>query len=225
MAKILIVEDDRFLAKMLLDFLTVEKHAVDTVYTGTDGLEYLRQYNYDLVILDWDLPETDGISVCKEYRNCGGKSPILFLTGKRSISEKEIGFDSGADDYLTKPFNIRELSARVKALLRRPAQLHTSSLAWADIVLEPGAGRVFKDGQEIKLVPKDFALLEFLMRHPDQLFSAEALLDRVWASNSEATAGAVTSSIKRIRKLLDTEGRESIITTVHGLGYRLGGSK
>lgn len=226
MAKLLLIEDDAGLCRMIRDWLAIEHHNVEVVNDGKDGLEKLKFYSYDMVILDWQLPGMEGVDVLREYRNNGGVTPILMLTGKDKIVDKEAGFEAGADDYLTKPFHMKELSARVRALLRRPPALVADSLKRGDLELDRGNHSVKRDGEQIRLLPREFALLEFLMRHPGQVFSADALLNRVWASESDATVDALTTCIKRLRKKVDVEGKQSIIRTIHGVGYKLdiGGS-
>lgn len=221
MAKILIVEDDRQLSGLIVDWLTGEGHLPEPVYKGKDGLERLQFYKYDAVILDWELPELSGPEICQTYRNSGGETPILMLTGKREIEEKEEGLDSGADDYLTKPFHLKELSARLRALLRRPAAVNKTVLTAGDITLSPSSRQVCKGNEELSLQPKEFALLEFLMRHPNQPFSSEAILDRVWASESDAAPDTVRIQIMRLRHKIDVPGKESMIRTVHRVGYML----
>ncbi len=220
MPKILIVEDDLGLAKMLRDWLTFEHHQVEHVADGKEGLEKLKFYKYDLIILDWMLPGITGVQILREFRNGRGATPVLMLTGRDAINDKEMGLDTGADDYLTKPFHMKELSARVRALLRRPGGRVVDQGRVGDILLDRNNHKVWKNDKEIKLLPKEFALLDFFMRHPNQVFSVDTILDRVWESQSDATADAVTTCIKRIRKKLDTPGSPSIIATVHGVGYR-----
>lgn len=222
MAKILLVEDDMGLSRMVRDWLTFEHHLVETADNGRDGLDKLQFYQYDLVILDWELPEISGIELCKEFRSRGGSTPVLMLTGKGTIGDKESGFEAGADDYLTKPFHMKELSMRLRALLRRSSSsLQSDTLKFRDLTLEPSSHRLTRDGKDLQLLPKEFALLEFLMRHPNQVFSAEALLSRVWASETDTTVDAVSTCIKRLRKKVDVEGKSSVIKTVHGVGYKL----
>lgn len=221
MAKILLVEDDQALAKLVRNWLSLEHHNVETVEDGEEALHRLKVSEYDLVILDWTLPKMAGVEVLKEHRRIGGQTPVLMLTGKDKISDKEEGFDAGADDYLTKPFHGKELTVRIKALLRRPPLLVEDVLRVGDLVLEKGNFSVRRAESEIRLLPKEFALLEFLMRHPNQVFSAEALLERVWVSESESTVEAVTTCIKRLRRKLEADGGTSPIATVHGVGYKL----
>jgi DNA-binding response OmpR family regulator len=221
MAKILIVEDDKDLSSLVSDKLGAQHHLVEQAFEGGDGAERLRFYKYDLIILDWDLPQISGVEICHEFREKGGVTPVLMLTGKGAVKDKERGLDAGADDYLTKPFAMEELAARVRALLRRPTGYAPAVLQARNIELDPVTFKVKRDGVELKLQPKEFALLEFLMRHRDQLFTAEAILDRVWKSESDASSETLRTTIKRMRQKLDVDGQPSIITTVKGLGYKV----
>ncbi len=221
MAKVLVVEDDVALAKMIADWLAIEHHKAELVHDGADASDRLKVYNYDLIVLDWELPGCKGVDILKEFRARGGLTPVLMLTGRGTIDDKEQGFDSGADDYLTKPFHAKELTARLRALLRRPEGYLGDALTAGDISLEHANFRVTRAGEEIRLLPKEFALLEFLMRNQNRVFAPEALLNRVWVTESEATVDALTTCIKRLRKKIDVEGKPSIIRTVHGVGYKL----
>jgi DNA-binding response OmpR family regulator len=219
MAKVLLVEDDKDLANMVRTYLLFEHHAVESLFDGKDAADYLRHYPYDIIILDWDLPEKSGIEVLKEFRERGGTTPVLMLTGKTGLTDKEEGLDAGADDYLAKPFEMRELGARVRALLRRPSVILSNTLRAGDIVLDATKYRVWKTDKPVSLVPKEFKLLEFFMRHPNQVFTPEALLNRVWPTESESTEEALRTAIKRLRKKVDPEG--TILRTIHGVGYIL----
>ncbi len=221
MAKILVVEDDPKLAKLVSDWLKTEHHIVECLHDGDEAAGNLKVYDYDLVVLDWNLPHVSGIELVQEYRARGGQSPVLMLTGMDKIQDKEQGFDSGADDYLTKPFEGRELTARVRALLRRPGAIVNNIVEFADIKIDRGNYAVTRANQEIKLLPKEFALLEFMMMRPNRVFSGDELLNKVWPNDSISTADALTTCIKRLRKKIDVEGQSSIIRTVHGVGYKL----
>jgi len=221
MAKILIVEDDVHVGNTVKDWLLFEKHLVENVTTGTDALEMMRAYEYDLIILDLTLPKMSGLEVCREYRNHGGKNLILMLTGRGSVEEKETGLDAGADDYLTKPFHLKELSARVRALLRRPSSLNSDLIKAGTLVLDTSKHTVSQDGVLIHLPRMEFALLEFLMRHQDQIFNAATLLERVWTSDSEKSAETIRTTVKKLRQKIDQEGVPSLIQNVHGVGYKL----
>ncbi len=220
MAKVLIVEDDQDLANMVRSYLVFEHHAVEMVGEGGEANDRLKTFAYDLIVLDWGLPGLSGLDILRQFRSRGGTTPILMLTGKDTLVEKESGLDAGADDYLTKPFHMKEFGARVRALLRRAGGRPTENiLAAADLTLDVSKYQAAKSGKAIALVRKEFQLLEFLMRHPNQVFNAEALLNRVWPSDSEATPEALRSTMKRLRKKMDPDGE--IIKTIHGVGYIL----
>jgi len=221
MAKILVVEDDGVLSERIKDWLVYEHHAVDVVTRGEEAVSRLRFYSYDLLILDRMLPDLDGVEVCKAFRASGGNAPILFLTAKSTIDNKEEGFEAGADDYLTKPFYIRELSARVKALVRRPHETQGDVFEVGYLKLDTMRAKVTRAGEVVHLLPKEYALLEFFMRHPSQVFSAEALLERVWPAESDLSPHSIRSYITRLRAKIDLDSEESMLKTVHGLGYKL----
>jgi DNA-binding response OmpR family regulator len=219
MAKIIVVEDDKDIAEQVKMLLTFEHHTVEALHDGKDASAALRVYDYDVIILDWELPGMHGVDILREFRARGGNTPVLMLTGKSSVDSKEIGLDSGADDYLTKPFELKELAARVRALLRRPAAVKQNVLKVGGLTLDPAKYRVTMGDAPVTLVPKEFALLEFLMRHPGQVFSQEALLNRVWPSESDATEEALRTTMKRLRKKVDPESQ--LIKNIHGVGYVL----
>lgn len=218
MSKILVVEDDTDLAGMVRINLAREHSTVEVVHSGEDALDVLAVSAYDLIILDWNLPGKSGLDVCQWYRQHGGTSPVLMLTGKAAVIDKETGLDSGADDYLTKPFSMRELAARVRAVLRRSSSATSNVLTHGDYKIDPFKFHIEKSGSPLSLQPREFALFEFFMRHPGEVFSPDALLERIWRSDSEATLDALRACIKRIRKKL---GDPDVIETVHGVGYRL----
>ncbi len=222
MAKILYIEDDTRLAEVVIAWLNSQKHVVEHVDLGQEGLERLKVYKYDVVVMDWELPDLAGPQICREFRDFGGATPVLMLTGRREVEDKESGFDSGADDYLTKPFDMKELSARIRALVRRSNNEVTKTFLQAGHVkLDPRSRQVFVNDEEIGLQPKELALLEFLMRHPAEPFSAETILNRVWSSESEAAPDTVRLHIMRIRQKIDEKGKDSLIRTVHRVGYML----
>lgn len=220
MSKILIVEDEEDLSLQVSDWLANEHHTVEIVADGSSALDRLCVNKYDVIVLDWLLPGVDGVQVCKRYRQMGGRTPILMLTARSSIENKEEGLDAGADDYLSKPFHLKELSARVRALVRRASASAAVVLCAGDIVLDPCARVVTRGGQPLHLERKEFNLLEFLMRNANRTFSAEALLERVWESSSMASPDAIRTYIKALRKKIDAAGKPSYITTVHGVGYK-----
>ncbi len=224
MAKVLIVDDDVELCGLISDWLHTQYHDVESVHDGIEAADLLKVAGFDVIVLDWDLPGRQGPEVLHEFRDRGGTTPVIMLTAKNTIDEKERGFNLGADDYLTKPFSVKELSVRIKALLRRPPDKFSDILTSGRISLDPNKHVIKKEGVAVHLQPKDFALLEFLMRYPNRTFSADVLLARVWSSQSEASPDALRTAIKRIRKALDdqeTSEEESIIRTVPRVGYTI----
>lgn len=219
MAKILIVEDDSGTADFVNDFLTAQGHEIVVATTGAEGLDNMRAYFYDLIILDVGLPDTTGLEVCKTFRARGGNTPIIFLTGRNETSDLEKGLEIGADDYVTKPFELRVLAARVKAVLRRPAIVQSETYNIGSLSLDSKAKRLTKNGAEVALSPREFSLLEFLMRNPDQVFSPTAILDRVWPSDSDATDDTLRTCLKKLRKKIDDADGPSQIRNVIGEGY------
>lgn len=221
MAKVLLVEDDEAAADFVSSWLTDENHIVEHVLNGLDGLEYAVQSDYDLILLDWDLPGMSGEMLLKELRAKGKKTPVIMLTGKSQIGDKTLALDGGADDYLTKPFDLQELSARIRVQLRKSADQIDNVLSLRNIKLNSQTFKATMDGVDLDLLPKEFALLEFFMRNPDKPFNADAVMRRVWKSDSESSTGAFRTALMRLRKKLELpEGQRELIETVHGLGYR-----
>jgi two-component system OmpR family response regulator len=203
--------------------LEQSRHLIDVARRGLDALSQLRgNSSYELVILDWMLPDIAGVDVCKQYRSSGGRTPVLMLTAKGTVEDKATGLNAGADDYLVKPFHPTELDARVNALLRRPATYAGKKLSIRDIELDTASGTVMRGGNEVELTAKEFSLLELLMRYPGQSFSLEAILDRVWDSDSAASIDTVRTHMKTLRKKIgDNNEADGIIRTKRGQGYRI----
>jgi two-component system phosphate regulon response regulator PhoB len=222
MAKILVVEDETDLAQLVKGWLGRDHHLVETADDGLDALIRMETNKYDVVILDIMLPSLNGMELCRRYRKGGGAAGIIMLTAKGHVDDKEFGLDSGADDYMTKPFQLKELAARVRAVLRRNHGQTLDVIRFRDLEIDTQEFKVTKAGKEVHLLPKEFRLLEFLLRHPHHVFSAEEILDSVWESDTEALLDTVRGHVTRLRKKLDTSGRQSIIATVHGVGYKLG---
>ncbi len=219
MTNVLLVEDDLQLCQIIKDWLGKERFHVEYVCSGRIGLDMVTGQPFDAIVLDWDLPDLPGIEVCREMRASGCSLPILMLTGKSSISEKERAFDAGADDYLTKPDQIKELAMRIKAVLRRPKTLEEPKIDFEGLVVETENTRVTFNGQDIKLMPREFSLLSLMIRHPGHLFGTDAILSRLWMDNEEASHEALRASVKRLRKALTGSG--ITIKTIYGQGYRL----
>jgi two-component system, OmpR family, response regulator len=221
MAKVLLVEDDAEIAEVAVQVIREKNHIAEHAATVGEALDRLAASDFDLIVLDWNLPDGEGIEVLRSYRKKKGLAPVIMLTGKTTIDDKEEGFEAGADDYLTKPFNARELNARIDALLRRPKEIVEQILVSRHIELRCNSCQVFKHGEEVRLLPKEFALLEFLLRHAGQVFSADQLLERVWRSDSESMRETVVSTVNRLRNKIDEPGEPSIIDNLRGLGYRI----
>lgn len=221
--KLLLVEDDENMASTILSWLKAERYEVMHSPDGREGFDLLKNGSFDAAILDYELPGITGLEICKQYRASKGVVPILMLTGRSQVNDRIDGLDAGADDYLTKPFSLKELSARLRALIRRPASVVPSTLEVGEVTLDPVKHLVKKRGAEIQLMPREFALLEFFMRNTDVVFSPEALLQRVWPSEGDATQDALRNAIKRLRKKLDDGEDESssIIENIPRVGYRM----
>ncbi len=218
--KVLLIEDDKELADEIKTWLSKDRFAVELVHDGAHALHMLKTYHYDLLILDWQLPSKSGVEILHEYRQAGGSSPVLMLTGKATIDDKEFGFESGADDYLTKPFQLRELSVRLKALVRRAPEIRQDVLRLGNVVIDRNSHIITVSGQPLTLAKKEFEILELFVSYPDQVFSPEALLDRLWKSDSDATIATVRTHIKLVRQKCAAVS-DFRIKTVHGYGYKL----
>jgi DNA-binding response OmpR family regulator len=221
MAKILIVEDEHDLSGLVRNWLCRENHLVEQAENGLEALARMETSKFDLIILDLMLPGMSGMEVCQQFRKKSGQTPILMLTAKDNVEDKAAGLDAGADDYLTKPFHLKELAARVRALLRRGLSRPGNTLKIRDIEIDASECRVTKNGQIVHLLPKEFRLFEFLVRHPNHVFSAEELLANVWESDTSALLDTVRGHITRLRKKIDTQNEPSIISTVYGMGYKI----
>lgn len=219
MSKILLAEDDAMVAESVADALLLEKFTVEVVDCGQEAADRLRLYDYDLAILDWGLPKKDGIDILKEYRAAGGAVPILILTGKGDVEYRIEGLESGADDYLPKPFSMKELLARIRSLLRRPQSVLPGDLKIGSLSIQLGTSTVLREGEEISLLAKEVQVLTFLAKHRGQCFTAQDLLNKVWHSESDSTEDAVRQCLVRLRKKIDKPGEDSIIKTVRNLGY------
>lgn len=220
--KILLVEDDRAIADTLCRTLTAHRYTVDLASDGQLAYSLLRQWDYDLILLDVLIPKLDGISLCRQLRSHGNCTRIVMLTAQNSDEDVITGLDAGADDYIIKPFNRDRLLARIRALFRRGDRATATVLSWGDLCLDPKLIQVTHKQEEITLRPKEYALLELFLRHPQRIFSRNAIIDLLWSSDRSPTDAAVTTLIKDLRIRLKTAGiTEEAIETIHGLGYRL----
>lgn len=219
--RLLVVEDDPALGPILVRGLTEEGYAVD-LSTGVGDAQHLADTNpYDALVVDIGLPDGNGIDLCRHLRSQQNMTPILMLTARDALSDKVGGLDAGADDYLTKPFEFAELFARVRALVRRPADAHQPVLEWSDIRLDPAARTVWRGAIVVPLTAREFGLLEHMLRRPEALHSRSELLDAVWDANYDGLSNVVDVHIANLRRKLDMPGTAAAIETVRGYGYRL----
>jgi len=222
--RILVVEDEHRIAESIKKGLEQEHYAVDVAYDGLDGFDLASTEEYDLILLDLMLPGKDGLTICRELRQKSINTPILILTAKGQTEDKVTGLDTGADDYLTKPFSFDELLARVRALCRRPTNSLSTVLTIDGLSLDTTNYTVTRDGQEIKLSGKEFSLLEFFLRHPRQILRKERIIGHVWDYDSDILPNTVEVYIKNLRHKIDTPftKKKPLFTTVRGFGYKLG---
>jgi two-component system OmpR family response regulator/two-component system response regulator QseB len=202
MAQILMIDDDRHLCDTVVDILSAKKHNVEVVYDGLAGLELLCKRHFDLAIVDWNLPRITGIDICKQYRAAGGKIPLLMLTARNELDEKQQGFEFGADDYLTKPFQPKELHLRVFALLRRAGVILDTHIESAGIVLDCAASEAKFGERTIALTPVESTLLEYFMQHPGEPYNILQLMEKVWPDDRELSPEDVGAYLHNLcRKL------------------------
>ena len=223
--KILLVDDEVELTDPLSKILSREGYQVDIAHDGNKGVQLAIENNYDLLILDWMLPHKSGLEICQEIRNHSLTTPVLFLTAKDTIDDRVIGLDAGADDYLIKPFELRELLARVRALLRRMPTLEqntTEKLKFADLELDRDNQLVYRCGKAIELSEKELDLLEYFMRHPGQLLTHEEIYNYLWQDNTKPSSNVLAALIRLLRRKIEIKGKATLIYTVYGKGYRFG---
>lgn len=220
--RILLVEDDARLAEALAEALTDQFYVVDVVKDGESGWNQVKAIAYDLILLDVMLPKLDGIGLCQRLRTHGHHQPILMLTARDTSTDKVTALDAGADDYVVKPFDLQELLARIRALLRRGNSPSLPILAWGGLHLDPSTYEVTYENQPLHLTPKEYSLLELLLRNGRRVLSRAVIIERIWSSENSPEEDTVKAHIKSLRQKLRTvSAPEDFIETVHGLGYRL----
>lgn len=217
--RILVVEDEKKVASFIKRGLEEESFSVDMAYDGEEGLYMAESNPYDLILMDLMLPKMDGLSVIKELRNKGNKTPVLCLTAKDTVEDIISGLDSGSDDYLTKPFAFAELVARVRALLRRGTQDRGAEIRFADLRLDPVAHKVWRGNKEIELTAKEYALLEYFMRNPNQILTRTMIAEHVWDYTFDSFTNIIDVYVNYLRKKVDRDYDKKLIHTVRGIGY------
>lgn len=222
--KILIIEDEHRIASNIKKGLEQERHAVDVSYTGVDGYDMASTEEYDVIILDLMLPGMDGLTICTQLRKNHIHTPILMLTARGQLQDKVTGLNSGADDYLTKPFSFEELLARIRALGRRPKKFESTLYKINDITLDPKTYIVKRGDKEISLSSKEFSLLEYMIRHPNQILSKDQIISHVWDYDADILPNTIEVYIKNLRNKIDIpfSNKKPLIHTVRGFGYKIG---
>lgn len=220
--KILLVEDDDRIADPLAEALRDRHYLVDIAPDGSEGLNLAQSFPYDLIILDLMLPEIDGLTLCRQLRNAGIATPVLMLTARDTSSDKVMGLDVGADDYVVKPFDLPELLARVRALLRRGNQTLPPVLEWKCLQLNPNTCQVEYNGKLLHLTPKEYSLLELFLRSGDRVLSRSLILDNLWSFEEPPGEETIKVHMQSLRKKLTAAGApRNFILTVYGVGYQL----
>lgn len=219
--RLLVAEDEPTLAAALCDALSAAGHAVDRVADGVEAETMLGGVAYDLVLLDIGLPRLSGLEVCRRARQAGVSAPVLMLTARDTLGDKVEGLDAGADDYMVKPFELAELHARVRALLRRHSGAREAVLRVGELALDPAQGLAWRSDRPLALARKELALLELFMRHPGQLLGRERILAHLWNGEADHESDVVRAHVKLLRRAIGQGGAGGPIQTVHGLGYRL----
>jgi two-component system copper resistance phosphate regulon response regulator CusR len=219
--RVLVVEDDSRIARFVAKGLREQAYAVDVVKSGDEALYEAAINNYDLIVLDVMIPEPDGFAVCKELRKAGQRTPILMLTARDGVEDRIEGLDCGADDYLTKPFEFRELLARMRALLRRPTSLQATQLVVSDLVVDTGAQMVSRGGKAISLTSKEYALIEFLARNAGRVVGRAEIAEHVWDENFDPFSNLIEVYVNRVRRKVDEGSGKPLLHTRRGAGYVL----
>ena len=220
--QILLVDDEVELTEPLTRILQRQGYDVDVAYDGLQGNQLAAQKKYDLLILDWMLPYKTGIEICQTLRSQGDTTPVLFLTAKDTLDDRVDGLDAGADDYLVKPFELRELLARVRALLRRPSMLAALHLSVEGLELNLENQLASRQGRRIELSEKESQLLAYLMQHPNQLLTHEQIYAHLWSDSEKPSSNVLAAQIRLLRRKIEAEGESTLIHTVYGKGYRFG---
>ncbi|MDJ0532935.1 MAG: response regulator transcription factor [Xenococcaceae cyanobacterium MO_207.B15] len=218
---ILLVEDDPAQLEPLQVALSQVGHIVDAVEDGETAQWLIKEKDYDLLILDWMLPKVSGVDICRQYRNLGNAAPVLMLTAKDTTADKVDGLDAGADDYIVKPIDVLELLARVRALGRRSPLWQGDTLTLGDLQLDLTSLSLERGNKKIQLSVREFQLMEYLMRHPQQVLSRDQIEQALWSWGSEPESNAVTTLVRRLRHRLTAVGAKDWLETVYGMGYRL----
>ncbi len=220
-AHILIIEDERKLAQFMELELKYEGYTVTVAYEGLEGLTKARESQPDLILVDWMLPGMSGVDICRRLRTTGNQVPLIIITAKDDISDRVVGLDAGADDYIVKPFNLEELFARVRANLRRTQEENRDLLQFSDLKLNRSTREIYRGNRLIELTAKEFELLEYLLSHPRQVLTRDQILERVWGYDFMGDSNIIEVYIRYLRLKLEESQEKRLIQTVRGVGYVL----
>jgi DNA-binding response OmpR family regulator len=219
--RILVVEDERKVANFIKNGLEEERYIVETASDGEEGLDLALNNEFDAIVLDVMLPKKDGFSVLNDIRSAGKKTPVLMLTARGTTEDRVQGLDLGADDYLAKPFHFEELAARLRSILRRSSPEKSTKITCGDITLDTVSHLAYRFGQEIELTTKEYALLEYLMRHKNRILSRSMIIQHVWKHNFDPESNIIDVYIKRLRNKIEKDGTPRVIQSIRGVGYRV----
>lgn len=219
--RVLLVEDEPRLSRVIKKGLIEDGFAIDTAFDGEEGLYLAESETYDAIVLDIGLPKLDGLEICRRLRGKNIKTPILILTAKTTVEDKVVGLDSGADDYVTKPFAFIELRSRIHALLRRSVGETSPQIAIADLIVDPMKHTVTRAGAIIILTPKEFSILELLLRHKEEVVTRTMITEHVWDYNFEGMSNIVDVFMASLRRKIDKKSSHKLLHTIHGVGYKM----
>lgn len=217
--KFLVVDDDQEVARAVKASLAAFSHAVDASTDGADGSFLARSYEYDAIVLDYSLPKKDGLAVCREVRSAGKTAPIIFLSNTADVDVKVAALEAGADDYMTKPFSLDELKARLEALTRRSPGIQRRSFSVADLILDPAANAVERGGEPIRLTKKEFCMLEYLVKNAGKIVSRPQIMEHVWTADDNPFSNTIEAHMRNLRKKLNAGGKPNLIANLPGRGY------
>jgi DNA-binding response OmpR family regulator len=219
--KVLVVEDERKVANFIKHGLEEERYIVEIAYDGLSALDFIMNSHFDAIVLDVMLPGKDGFTLLKEIRDSGISTPVIMLTARANVEDRVAGLDLGADDYLPKPFSYDELAARLRSILRRSSPEKSTKLRAGDLILDTVSHLAYRQGREIELTTKEYALMEYMMRNKNRILSRSTITQHVWKHNFDPESNIIDVYIKRLRSKIEKEGEKPLVQSIRGVGYRL----
>ncbi len=219
--RVLVVEDERKVANFIKHGLEEERYIVEIAYDGISGLEMVMNNHFDAIVLDVMLPGKDGFTLLKEMRDSGISTPVIMLTARANVEDRVAGLDLGADDYLPKPFSFDELAARLRSILRRSSPEKSTKLRAGDLILDTVSHLAYRQGREIELTTKEYALLEYMLRNKNRILSRSTITQHVWKHNFDPESNIIDVYVKRLRSKIEQDGEKPLVQSIRGVGYRL----